>query len=421
MNVLLVPVGSAGDVHPFVGVGKALRERGHAVTVLTNGHFARLIEGEGLRFAALGTEEEYQRTIDDVDLWHPTRSFRVVARSILSFAELMYERIEAIARGGDTVVVASTLALGARIAQDRFGLPTATVHLQPSVFRSAHDTPVYPGFQMTHWPKPLKRLMYRVMDRAFVDPVIAPELNALRRRLGLPRVRRPFQKWLHSPTCVLGWFPSWYADVQPDWPRQTTLTGFPLYDESGAHTGTLPALDDFLAAGEPPIVFTPGSAMRHGQAFFRESVAACEALGRRGVLLTRFADQVPADLPPFVRHFDYVPFSRLLPHCAALVHHGGIGTTAQAFAAGAPQVIMPLAHDQPDNAARVMKLGVGTSIHPSSYQAPQVARALRGMIDDPNVRLRARALADRIRCEDGRESACKAIEALVEAPAVISA
>ena len=113
------------------------------------------------------------------------------------------------------------------------------------------------------------------------------------------------------------------------------------------------------AAGEPPIVFTPGSAMYHGQDFFRASVEACKQLNRRGILLTRHAEQIPADLPATIRHFSYAPFSLLLPRAAALVHHGGIGTSAQAMAAGCRQLITPFAHDQFDNADRLRRLGEG--------------------------------------------------------------
>jgi UDP:flavonoid glycosyltransferase YjiC (YdhE family) len=137
-----------------------------------------------------------------------------------------------------------------------------------------------------------------------------------------------------------------------------------------------PELERFLAAGEKPIAFTPGSAMQFGQSFFRESAKACELLNRRGILLSRHREHIPVDLPPTVRHFDYAPFSRILPRCAALVHHGGIGTTSQALAAGVPQLIMPMAHDQFDNAHRVARLGAGDVIKRRNYRAKAAAAKL---------------------------------------------
>src|SRR5262249_32355180 len=150
-------------------------------------------------------------------------------------------------------------------------------------------------------------------------------------------------------------FPEWFGPPQPDWPPNVTMTSFPLFDERGL--AELPTdVETFLAAGTPPIVFTPGSAMKQGRAFFTTAVEACVRLGRRGVLLTRFGEQVPPSWPEGIRHFEYVPFSQVFPRAAAVVHHGGIGTTSQCLAAGVPQLIMHMAHDQPDNAARILKL-----------------------------------------------------------------
>src|SRR5262249_53944037 len=158
-------------------------------------------------------------------------------------------------------------------------------------------------------------------------------------------VRGIMSQWWHSPQRVLGLFPPWYGEPQPDWPPQVRLVGFPLYDERGVEE--LPGgLADFLATGSPPLVFMPGSANAQAQDFFRAPVEACQRLGRRGLLLPRFPEQLPAPLPPTIRHFNFIPFSQVLPQAAALVHHGGIGTSAQALAAGVPQVVMPLAHDQ---------------------------------------------------------------------------
>jgi UDP:flavonoid glycosyltransferase YjiC (YdhE family) len=132
-------------------------------------------------------------------------------------------------------------------------------------------------------------------------------------------------------------FPEWFGPRQIDWPEQTEFAGFPLWDEKG-YTAVAPELEDFLRAGEPPIVFTPGTAHTHADRFWKAAIDACQQLGRRGMLLTRHAEQIPSRLPEGVRHFDFAPFSQVLPHSAAIVHHGGIGTMSQGLAAGIPQV-----------------------------------------------------------------------------------
>jgi UDP:flavonoid glycosyltransferase YjiC (YdhE family) len=161
-------------------------------------------------------------------------------------------------------------------------------------------------------------------------------------------------------------------------------------------------------------VFTPGSANLHAREFFRTAVDACLRLGRRGMLLTRFVEQVPAELPATVRHFAYVPLTPLLPRCAALVHHGGIGTAAQAMAAGVPQLIMALAHDQFDNADRVQRLGLGDWLTPFWFRGPRVARKLAALLDSPATQSACRAVAQRLSRRGGIEQTAQAIEAWTE-------
>ena len=322
----------------------------------------------------------------------------------------MYRAVERCHTPGKSVVAASSLGFGALAAQETLGVPVVSVHLSPVVFRSEHECSVLPGLYMPPWlPGVLKRWQWRLVDVAVADRLLAPGINEFRAELGLSPVRRVLHDFIHSPRRVLGLFPAWFADAQPDWPAQTVLTGFPLYDERGA-TQMAPELDEFLAAGEPPIVFTPGSAMIHGQSFFTAAVAACRLLKRRGLLLTRFAEQVPTALPPYVRHFDFAPFSEILPRCAALAHHGGVGTLSQALAAGVPQLVMPMSHDQPDNAARLERLGVAATVWPKHFQGMTVAREFARLLESGDVQSRCRAIADQMRCEEPLSATCDEIE-----------
>jgi UDP:flavonoid glycosyltransferase YjiC (YdhE family) len=133
------------------------------------------------------------------------------------------------------------------------------------------------------------------------------------------------------------------------------------------------------------MLFTPGTSNRAAANFFRIAVEAASRLGRRCLLLTRFADQVPSALPPSIRHEAYVPFSQLLPRCSAIVHHGGIGTCAQGLAAGIPQLTIPFGFDQPDNATRLWRLGVGRWIVPQAFTGEHAARVLAQLLGDPTV------------------------------------
>ncbi|WP_374350297.1 glycosyltransferase [Chitinimonas sp.] len=357
MNVLIACVGSAGDVHPFIAIGQALRQRGHAVTLLTSPYFEERIVRAGLGFAPIGSVSDFTDGLQEADLWHSRRGFAVVCRHVGQHLTAGYQALAALA-GPETVLVGSTLAFHARLAQEKLGLPMVSVHLSPSVLFSACAPSRWPGLPwLPQLPAWLARPVIASIERLVLDPEVMPALNALRAELALPPVRRVMSHWLHSPQQVVCAFPDWFAAPQPDWPANTRCSGFPLL---AALAGAVldPLLERFLAAGPPPIVFTPGSAMAHGQAFFAAALAACDAIGRRAVLVTPYRDQLPSSLPAFARHVSYVPFDLLAPRAAAFVHHGGIGTSAQCLAAGVPQGIVPFAHDQFDNAARLKQLGV---------------------------------------------------------------
>jgi UDP:flavonoid glycosyltransferase YjiC (YdhE family) len=420
VNILLAPVGSHGDVHPFLGIGETLLRRGRRVTMFTNGLFEPLARKVGLDFVEVGTAEEFKKTISDRDIWHPSRGWKRIFASIVN--ELLprqYDALQSRVIPGETVIVAATLAFGARVLQDKTGEPTATVHLQPSIIRSAYEPPRLPAAPPLGWAPPFfMRFVFNFVDRFVLDPVIAPPLNAFRAEKGLPPVKYIVRDWWHSPDLAIGLFPGWFSKPQPDWPPQMRLTGFPLFDEKGIEPLSA-ELKSFLDAGDAPIAFTPGSAMFHGREFFEAAVDACTIVNRRGILLTRHRENLPASLPPGVIHIPYAPFSELLPRCAALVHHGGIGTTAQGMAAGIPQLIQPMSHDQPDNAERLKKLGVGEGISVKRFRGPEVARKLRMLIGDTNVAARCKEVAARFVGDRPLDTTCDLIENVTRSPASV--
>ncbi len=411
MHFIFSPIGSAGDVHPMLGIAVLLQKRGHEITFQTNGYFQETVEQYGLRFIELGSKDQFLSVANHPDLWKPRRAFRYVfQKGIQPILRLQYAAIEEHSRSRNTVVVASCLGLGARIAQEKLGLPLVTVHLQPAVIPSRIEPPTFPGVVGPRW---LKNLMFSLAGRLVIDRMICPEVNRFRQELGLPPVRQ-IVRWWHSPQLVVCLFPEWFAPPQPDWPENLLQTDFPLWDERS--DASLSAdVQQFLAGGEPPIVFTPGSANVFGRPFFEAAVEACRRLGRRGILLSRFSEHVPALLPGSVKHFPFIPFGQLLPKAAALVHHGGVGSTSQALAAGIPQLAMPLAHDQFDNAARVKRLGVGDWLSPPRFRGPAVATQLDALIGSEAVRGACRRTAERLSGKSGVAAAADAIEDLTPA------
>lgn len=410
MKILLIPMGTPGDIQAFIELGIELRRRGHAPQVLAHATHHAWVQRAGLDFIELGPAGEYERLLADRNLWTMHKAPRVFAkRLVLPTLRPMYEAIEREHQAGPVVVVAQTMALGARVANEKLGVPLVTVHRQPASLRSMHESPRLPYFALgPRVPPWLKRVQYRLLD-ASLDHRYAAGVNAFRGELGLPPVRRVVSEWSMSPQLSLCLWPSWFAAPQPDWPANTIAVGFDLQTQGEREPDE--TLRRFLAAGDKPVLFTAGSGMRHGRSFYEESARACDLMSRRGVLVTRAADQVPTDLPGDVIHVAYAPFNWLLPRCAAVVHHAGIGTCAQSIAAGVPQLCMPgIVFDTIDNAARLQRLGVACTVRANRYRADRVAAALQGLLADPSLSSRCADLAARARADHALERACDAIE-----------
>jgi rhamnosyltransferase subunit B len=404
-------MGSAGDVHPFIALGAALKARGHRATILTNPIFQGLIEAQGIGFLAVGTAEEANAAIANPELWHLRKGFKVIAQVIVPAISQIYRLIEKHA-DSNTVVAFSSLAFGARIAQEKLGVPSASVHLQPSVIRTFVDQGMMGNVRLSaSRPKWFKQGLFRIIDAIILDRRLKAPLNDLRAKLGLPPVDRVMHRWLHSPQLVIAFFPEWFAAPQPDWPANTHTVGFPLWDADG-EAAPLTAAEEFLGRGAAPIVFTPGSAGSTMQRFFKESVQAARQLGLRAMLVTNYPEQVPPNLPANIKVFGYLPFSQVLPRAALLVYHGGVGTLAQGIKARIPHLVVPHGYDQFDSGWRIEQLGLGRSIPQSRYRAGRVARTIESILQDDTAARRRADYASRIDSADAVTRACRLIEGL---------
>jgi UDP:flavonoid glycosyltransferase YjiC (YdhE family) len=397
MRVLIAATGSYGDVYPFVAIGRDLKLRGHDVRFFASSYFTPLVERSELTAVGIGSPEAYEAVIRHPDAFHPKKGIRLIAQTNLEYLPEVHRRMDEQIVPGDTIVIGSTLAFAARLFQETRGVPTATAHLAPSLFRSAVNPPRFEESGLLEkLPAFVNRALFWVMDRLVVDPTFCPGFNRFRAGLGLPPVRGLFGDWMHQANVVIGLFPPWFAEKQRDWVGNIHLTGFPL--EDGSKSGeTLPdEAAGFLDSAKRPVVFTAGSAATTETRLFEESAEACRLAGIDGIFLTRYREQVPRDLPMNVRHFDYLPFSLVLPRVRALVHHGGIGTSSQAFAAGVPQLVRPLAYDQFDNAHRLARLGAARTLSPARYRAAAVAAALDDLTRSEAVRKAAAEIQNRM-------------------------
>jgi rhamnosyltransferase subunit B len=417
-RIVLTTFGSLGDLHPYVAIALGLRARGHEAVLATGECYRRKIEALGLGFRAVRPDCDW---VNDAAVMrrfmHPRWGLiRVLRELVLPALKESYADARAAAEGAD-LLVANQAAFAFRLAAEKVGIPWASAMHTPVLFYSAHDPPLIPGFPNlsrnlrflgpAFW-KPLG-VVTRWLTRALAGPLVR-----FRAEVGLPPgpELNPLVDG-HAPRLHLALFSPRLADKQPDWPPQTVVTGFPWYDQDG-DAGLPPALTRFLDDGPPPLVFTLGTAVAADAGrFYEHSAAAAKQLGRRAVLILKDPRNRPASLPEDVVAFDYAPFSELFPRAAAVVHHGGIGTTGLAMRSGRPMLVMPAAWDQPDNAERVARLGIARTVPRHRYTPARVAAELRHLLDNPAYARRAAAVGEQVRQEDGVRAACDALEALL--------
>jgi rhamnosyltransferase subunit B len=411
MKIIIVAIGSHGDINPFIGIGSVLRQSGHDVSFLSNSYFSESVRSAGLDFISVGTAEDYNKMVDEVDLSNPTKTIKAVMNHLyFPSMQKIYDAVKELAIPGETIILGITMAFGARIVQEKLDIPLITCHLAPVSLPSASSPARMDGVWLPHWmPTFYKAGVWRLIDK-MADMFLGPPINQMRAKLGLPPVKRIITEWIHSPDRVIGLFPRWFAEPQSDWPVNTDLTNFIFFD--GADKNPMPSeLEEFISHGKPPIIFTAGTAVKHAAAFFHESVNVCEQLDTRAVFLSRYKEHIPLDLPGNILHCNYAPFSELLPKSSALVHHGGIGTCAQALKAGVPQLLTPFGMDQHDNSSRLGTLGVGDEVCMKKYKSSLVADKLRKLLEDREVHARCKKNADALNNIDPVTDVCRIIEA----------
>lgn len=408
-QIVITAIGSAGDVHPFIGIGRALAHRGHRIVFCTHPQFAALAERQRFAFVPIGTWDAYAQAIASPALWDPRTSFHTLWNVIAPTIRPHFDALAALATA-DTVLVGSLWAFAARLMQEVHGTPYISVQVSPSTLLSASAPPTHKRLTVPMWlPLALRAMSIEMIEKRVLDKACGPALNEVRAALGLAPASRILGRWLHSTDGVLCLFPDWFAPTQPDWPRNHFMAGFPLFNDVSPIEFD-ESLNDFLSSGERPVVFTPGSTLTDTRSYCDAVGEALRRTGARAIVLLARADGERSLAGRDVLVRDFVPMRTLLPRCAAIVHHGGIGTAALAFAAGIPQVVTPFAHDQFDNAQRIARSGCGIRIDsPASGKA--LASALARVMNDRLVAAHcATAKQLTATAPDGCEAAAQYIE-----------
>jgi UDP:flavonoid glycosyltransferase YjiC (YdhE family) len=418
-RIVISTFGSFGDIHPYVAIALELKVRGHTPVITTSEIYREKMEAIGIEFQPVRPDmPSYDQPDKVAELIEGAMDAREggerVMDMLLPYLRDIYDDLDAAVAGADLLLTHPLPLVGPMVAQLR-KIPWVSSVLAPASFLSVYDPIVPPQWPWLYHLMRLSPWVGRgVMTLATkkLDKIMQPVFE-LRAELGLPRGEQPIFGGQHSPTKVLALFSRLLAKPQPDWPRHTVVTGFPFYDRRDyfGETGTSPDLLRFLDEGPPPIVFTLGSsAVWVARDFYRDSIAAAQALGRRALLLVGPPRNMPATLPDGVAAFEYAPYSEVLPRACAIVHQGGVGTTGQGLRSRKPVLILPHAHDQFDNAARVVRLGCGRVLARPRYNVESAIRELRALLANPTYAESAAMVGETVREEQGARVAADEIE-----------
>lgn len=424
-RIVLTTFGSLGDLHPYIALAQGLRARGHRPVIATTDSYRERVEAARIDFVAIRPSEsvmgedrhEILRKASD-----PKNGTEYVVRELaLPWVRDSYEDLLATCTGADVLVTHPLVYAGPLVAQ-KLQLAWASSVLQPLIFLSASDPPVFAGMpwlKRIHWfPPVFFRLLWK-LPRRMTTPWMKT-IYDLREEIGLPRFAgHPMFEGQYSLQLNLALFSPHLSPPQSDWPANTVTTGFLVYDRNQDGSGMESELANFVKAGPPPVVFTLGSSVvAGGKDFYRISFEVARKLGVRAVLLTGSDQTVrPENTSPDIFISDYAPYSELFPNAAAVVHQGGVGTTGQVLVAGVPQIVVPHAHDQPDNASRIERLGVGCDLPIARYTQRRATSTLRKVLETPSCRDKAKAIGELVRKENGLAAACDALESLANAKA----
>ncbi|MFZ6871501.1 glycosyltransferase [Undibacterium sp. Di27W] len=411
-HFIFVGLGTLGDIFPSLSMAVEMQRRGHQVTMLLSPVHAKHAKLAGIACHTLGTEADYEAALRNPDMWDIRKGMTVVLEASKSIFTAIPDYIATLPAEQEGVLIVHPLGLLAAdmVRSFRPDIPIIAAYLAPSNLRTIHDPLVMGDLFIPSWlPTGIRRFLWSYVDKNFVDPVALPIINQARQTRHLAPIASMASHMYAVPDLNISLFPAWFAPVQADWPMPMYMGEFQLYD-SQPDTDLSTELQEFLVAGQAPLIFTPGSGNLQAAHYFDCALQAVKKLGIRAIFLTPHREQLPKELPAEILWQSYLPLRNILPHAAAIIHHGGIGTMAEALRAGTPQLVTPLAFDQFDNAARVKKLGVGDLLRMSRLNTRKLTSGLQQLLNSVAVKSNCAAVAKKFNSATYAKSLCDVIE-----------
>ncbi len=397
VQILTVCYGTLGDVYPLLLLSQGLAQQGHDVTIISTLDLQATIQSYHLKFYPILDQDFYLKMMKFDG--KGTVIKEVQHYLIEEPTPEVYRAVKNCMGTKKTLLISSLAsAYATRIVADACKLPCVIIHYAPAGLLSAREpTRVDEKDTFNKIPPWSRPLMLSLMTTCLLGPTVVKAVNKLRKNYGLAPIKpNQLMTWLNEGLSsedtifLLGLFPDWFARplcdekaerVMQGLPKKLYLTHYPLVDNRQKDYQLPETVQSFLQKYPKPLVFTFGTRVGKAKQLFTLAQKACEALQRPAIFLSAFAENIPGNLPDFILHKDYLPLSEIIPKAAILVHHGGIGTASQAFAAGIPQLIRPTMGDQFDNAARVTQLGVGLELSCKQFTEENLIHALEALLN----------------------------------------
>jgi UDP:flavonoid glycosyltransferase YjiC (YdhE family) len=425
-RIILSTFGSSGDLNPFIALGLRLREQGHEVRFAVQENFRAAVETPGFPVDLLSgnvVASLAPYTPQMVGKSSPIKSLSIlVQHGILPTLAANVEELRQACRDTD-LLVTSCAQFSASFVADLTGIRWITIALTPVTIPSAY---LITQPQPLTLPEPLQRASNRLswkLGSVILARIIDQPVNRLRATYHLPPRRELF--WLGNASdelVCLACSPA-FQPPPPDWPSRVQVTGFCFWD-TPADWQPSPELQAFLRADGPLIAVTAGSigpeTRRAFQPYFHTSIAAIRRAGARTLVIGLSAADLDLPLADDVFALPFAPYSAVFPHCATIIHHGGIGTMAQALRFGVPTLVVPWGMDQFYSANQVARLGAGLYLKWRRYTVERATGSIRELLHTAHYAQAARRLRDQMAQEDGVGAICAAIEARLTARPVLS-
>jgi rhamnosyltransferase subunit B len=411
-RIVLVTMGSWGDLFPYVGLSLELQQRGHDVVLAGSPAWEELVTDAGLSYRGIGKPIGFDDFRDRPEVFRPMGlGFRHALDSFLfDQIDRVTADLDAVFDGADLLVI-HPIQLAALDVAEKRGLPTVVATVFPGMIPSAHTIPG--GMPMAPLEGRAGRMVNRTVWRlatTLVGLLFDGRVNRHRAQLGLGKVHGALFKLPEHTQGVVVMAPEALIGRPPDWASSVSVTSFVNWDR-GAQKPVPDETEQFLADGPPPVLITLGSSNAVvPDDFFELAVNAVTGFGHRALVVTGPAPRESVPQPGKDVHVtSFAPFNAVAPRCRAAIHHAGLGTTVSVLSAGIPQLVVPRGLDQPDTAMLLDRIGVGINV-PWNRRRKKLQPALARLLADSGMAKRAAEMAEKLGGIDGAAATADAIE-----------